>query len=335
MRGTSRSDYYGNAFFYKNSRVINPKEYNIVINPDPKYPAVGLKADASSSVLNLVCEYKVENIKGKSTEVLNYCLAADNVVFFTVRDTPDENGAVLHIPDIGAARFPEGVASAILVTNDSGHISAIDTLPISLGGTGLDTVPVKDTLLGSDGKKLVSISAGNGISISNGVISSTHLSAPVFNRVVLVTPVLPPGDITIISPIVGDVMVYPISYTAKTKDTHSVFGIKIPEEMIVTVRILSAMKKAIPVPVIDLQEKDPKDKDSKEEKTSYGSAVQQFSISREEGKVYAGMFGNSSTTSPVSPYVKEFIAGDTVVFTIALDAGDRWKGNIEIVSIKG
>lgn len=204
-----------------------------------------------------------------------------------------------------------GSSSGVITTDNTGKFATYSSLPPTLGGTGLTSVPSANTLLGSNGTAIIPITAGSGITISGGVISTTA-STPTntqWNTAEISTPL----SITTIN----DAGIWVVDYRATSVGIQSVFTINVPTGTVYSVRILSARKAGTVTQASQL-----------------GSATQFFSLYNVSNSVSYNQFGNNSNTGKNSYVVptNNPTVGSTVSFAISLDANDRWRGLIEIVA---
>jgi hypothetical protein len=203
--------------------------------------------------------------------------------------------------------------NSVITADSTGKFIALASLPVSMGGTGLTTVPPANTILGSNGTSIIPVTAGTGISIAGGVISATGGGTP--SSLTLNTTQVSTA-ISIAPTTDGGLWV--VNYLAPTSGSQAVFNLTVTTGRVISINILSARRAGTVTSTSQL-----------------GSATQDFSLYNVANITYYNGFGNNSNTGKnalVYP-ISNPVSGSTVPFTISLDAGDIWKGIIEIVAV--
>jgi len=292
---TSNNDIFGLINVYDQSLTTTP---SVRIDPNISIPGIQFAPGGigdENTVIRIVSD--VNN--GVST----FYICKGPVVLFSVQDIPS-NGSNLYIQP---TESPLASPKNIMVSDATGNVGMVDTLPITMGGTGMSTLSPSGTILGSNGVGMVPIAAGNGISIANGYISAN--GSPEFTNVSLniARPIVGP---ILITPM-GDAGIYPIEYAADSSKIHKVATIDVSLFSILTVRIISARKTL----------------------SSGGSANQLFHVIKgaPSNKGIKPFGSNASTGDKAS--VDLSINGNTLDLTVYLLSGDVWKGMVEFVSI--
>lgn len=225
-------------------------------------------------------------------------------ILFSIQDTPS-NGSNLYIQPTGTSLVSP---ASILMSDLTGNIGTINTLPVSRGGTGISSLPSAGSLLGSNGTGYIPITAGMGINISGGVISAT--GSPEFTNISFDTPTPIPGVAKSITPS-GDAGLYPVEYIATSSGTHIVANINITSFSVLTIRITSVRKSG----------------------TSGGGSNQLFNVVKDESSSKRiKQFGNNASTGE-NPSVTLTLVSNILNISTYLQSGDIWKSIIEFVSI--
>ena len=292
---SSKNDIFGLINVYDQSLTTLP---SVMIDPNTSIPGIqfapgGIGTD--NDIMRIVSD--IHN----GIRTLYICKGP--TILFSVQDT-SLNGSNLYIQPTGS---PLVSPKNIMVNDSTGNVGNIPVLPVNMGGTGMLSVPPSGTLLGSNGTGIIPITPGNGINITNGIISAN--GSPEFTNMNLNINQPISGPI-LITP-TGDVGIYPIEYVANTSKDHKVATIDISLFSVLTIRIMSARKTG----------------------SSGGSADQLFNIIKGvPSNKGVKQFGNNSSTGDKSS-IDLSINSNILSLNIYLLSGDIWKGMLEFVSI--
>lgn len=233
----------------------------------------------------------------KTESVLIYDISyGGNKSIFSIR-TDIVDGSVMSVPSIGAADLPD--PSRILVSNRLDHVGTLQSVPVSMGGTGLSSLPASGTILMSNGTKYVPLPAGTGITIdaSTQTISSTQYTTG--------------GTYAVDANGIGN---FVLSHKASSRGEQIVGTIDLKGYKVVNLSIHGAMYRP-------------------GENVGGGVCTQLYRILNGECRPYGNNETSITGPSMLNVKVSPSVSGSTLTLNVNLEVGDQWKGFIQIVSI--
>lgn len=304
----ANNDQYGTLFMYNN----NANVPSIILNPDTALPSLsfapnGSLPDGSNSLFMTASR--------NSTELI-FDITKGSVPLLSLRDSPSD-GSVLSIPAYSNNALNLSSPTRVMLSDASGNIGTRASVPVTIGGTGLTSLPSSGRLLASNGTGYIGISAGTGININTttGTISAIPITAPTFTQIAYNVDTV--STAITLNP-TGDASEFIVDYNASSTGTQVVANINITGYDVLFLRIESAMKRTSAIG---------------------GAASQEFNVVKNAtiGGYPLKPFGNNTTSIagilPSNVRVNPVLSGNIIALNITLVQGDNWKGLIKIISI--